>query len=295
MQPLFEYRLELAGFQTRALELEGEGPALLLLHGFADSADTWRLVLDRLGRIDQRALAVDLPGFATAARLRDGSVLDQLDAFAAAAVRHLRKDTGREVLIVGNSLGGAIALRAAQNGRLPLAGIVPVAPAGLEMPAWFGVIQRDPIVRTVLRSPVPLPEPVVRAAVGAAFRQLAFARPLAASAQVVRSFAAHHGHQRDLARALDAGRRMLPELRDPFDLERIRCPVLLVWGDHDRMVSHRGAARITAALPGTTYELLEGCGHCPQLEAPDRLVEALLRFIASAPARKPARAARARG
>ncbi|MBA3326947.1 MAG: alpha/beta hydrolase, partial [Solirubrobacterales bacterium] len=59
MQPLFEHRLEIAGFRTHALELEGDGPPLLLLHGFADSADTWRLALDRLGRRDRRALALD--------------------------------------------------------------------------------------------------------------------------------------------------------------------------------------------------------------------------------------------
>src|SRR3954468_16633266 len=66
VQPLFEHRLELAGFETRALELEGEGPPLLLLHGWADSADTWRLLLDRLGRDDRRAVALDMPGFGTA-------------------------------------------------------------------------------------------------------------------------------------------------------------------------------------------------------------------------------------
>jgi len=49
VQPLFEHRLALAGYETRALELEGEGPAFLLLHGWSDSADTWRLVLDRVG------------------------------------------------------------------------------------------------------------------------------------------------------------------------------------------------------------------------------------------------------
>ena len=50
MQPLFEHRLYLAGYQTRALELEGDGPPLLLLHGYSDSADTWRILMDRLAR-----------------------------------------------------------------------------------------------------------------------------------------------------------------------------------------------------------------------------------------------------
>src|SRR5204863_10196337 len=98
-QPLFEHRLELGGFATRALELEGTGPPLVLLHGFADSADTWRLVLAELGRREQRALALDLPGFATAAPLRrEGSVLDQLDAFTADAVRY----AGAGAVVAGN-------------------------------------------------------------------------------------------------------------------------------------------------------------------------------------------------
>ena len=44
-------------------------------------------------------------------------------------------------------------------------------------------------------------------------------------------------------RMLDNGRRLLPELRRRSSCERIACPVLLVWGDRDRMVTHRGAAR----------------------------------------------------
>ena len=278
MQPLIEYRLELAGFDTRALELEGEGPPLVLLHGYADSADTWRLVLDRLARRGRRAVALDLPGFGTAAPLRQGSVLGQLDAFTAAAVEATAADAGEEVVVAGNSLGGCLALRAAQDDTLPIAGVVPVAPAGLDMPAWFGIIERDPLVRSLLASPVPLPEAVLRAVVGEAYRQLVFARPRAAAREVVRAFTDHHRRREHVVRILDNGRRLLPELDEPFELERSAVPVLLVWGDRDRMVSHRGARRITEAVPGTTYELLEGVGHCPQVEAPDRLVRLLVAF-----------------
>jgi pimeloyl-ACP methyl ester carboxylesterase len=128
-QPLVEHRLELAGFDTRALELEGDGPPLVLLHGFADSADTWRLVLDRLARQGRRAIALDLPGFATATRLEPGLVLPQLDAFAAAAVRHAAEEAGEPAVVAGNSLGGCMALRAVQDAQLPLRGAMPVSRA----------------------------------------------------------------------------------------------------------------------------------------------------------------------
>jgi pimeloyl-ACP methyl ester carboxylesterase len=289
MQPLMEHRLELAGFATRALELEGHGPPIVLLHGYADSADTWRLVLDKLARADRRALALDLPGFGTATPLaRDRSVLDQLDAFVRAAVEHVVDDgVGDAAVVAGNSLGGCLALRAGEQDDVPLAGVVPIAPAGLEMPTWFGVIDRDPILRRVLAAPLPLPEALLRAAVGEVYRQLAFARPRAASRAVVRAFTDHHRTKGDVLRILDNGRRMLPELDDPFRLDRVGCPVLLVWGDRDRMVTHRGAARVTEALPATTYELLEGVGHCPQVEAPARVAELLVGF-AAAPRRRAA-------
>ena len=286
MQPLIEYRLDLAGFSTRALELEGEGTPIVLFHGYGDSADTWRLVLDRLARADRRAIALDLPGFGTADRLRPAEpVLPQYDAFAAAAVEHVVQDAGdgARAVVGGNSLGGCIALRAGERcGDLPIAGIVPVAPAGLDMPRWFAAIERDPIVRTLLAAPVPMPERLVRGMVGAVYRQLAFSSPGAAARGVVSSFTSHHRDRAAVRRLLDTGRRVLPELSEfPFALEDIGCPVLLVWGDRDRMVTHRGARHIVDAVPGTAYELFEGCGHCPQLEEPDRLAELLLAFAAA--------------
>jgi pimeloyl-ACP methyl ester carboxylesterase len=287
-EPLFEHRLELAGFETRALELEGHGPPLVLLHGFSDSADTWRLLLDRLGRREQRALALDLPGFATADALDPKRpVLEQLDAFTAAAIRHAAGGRGARVVVAGNSLGGVCALRAAERDDLPLRGIVPIAPAGLDMPRWFAVIERDPLVRFALRSPLPMPAVAVRTVVGEAYRQLAFARPRATAGDIVASFTQHFGDRRAVAGYLDTGRRMLPELADPFRLAEVRVPVLLVWGDRDRMVSHKGSRRIVESLPNTRYELLEGVGHCPQVEAADRVAELLEEFLAR-PARRAA-------
>ncbi len=275
VQPLFEHRIRHSGFETRVLELEGDGDPLVLLHGYADSADTWRPLLDRLARRGRAAVAVDLPGFGAAARLRPGPVLEQWDAFTGALVRHVAAEAGRDVVLVGNSLGGVLALRAAER-DLPLAGVVPVAPAGLDMPRWFHVIDRDPVVRSVLALPVPIPRPVLSRIVGEVFHRLAYADGAKAEPGVLRAFAGHHPDRGAVLRLLETGRRLLPEITHaPFDFERTRCPVLLIWGTRDRMVSARGAEVLRAALPETEVELLDGVGHCPQLEATDA-VDALL-------------------
>jgi pimeloyl-ACP methyl ester carboxylesterase len=274
VQPLFEHRITLAGYETRALELEGDGPPLLLLHGWADSADTWRLVLDRLARAERRALALDLPGFGTADPLTDDPVLPQLDRFVDAALAEHAPDGG--AVVVGNSLGGCAAMRAAE--RTQLVGIVPVAPAGLDMARWFTLVERDPLVRSLLASPLPLPAAAVKRTVAEAYRRLAFRHPGAVDPLVASAFSSHLASKAAAARALATGRRLLPELRDPFELDRIDCPVLLVWGKQDLLVFQTGAERVLQAVDRSKLELIEDCGHCPQIECAGHLTDLLVRF-----------------
>ena len=61
---------------------------IVLFHGYADSADTWRQSLALIARAGRRAVAVDLPGFGAADRLAPGPVLPQLDAFGHAVLRY---------------------------------------------------------------------------------------------------------------------------------------------------------------------------------------------------------------
>ena len=283
MEPLFEHRMEFAGCETRVLELEGRGDPIVLLHGWSDSADTWRCVLAQLGRQERRAIAVDMPGFGTADPLADGPMLPQLDEFGAAALAYAgagAKRGGRgkasRGIVVGNSLGGCVALRLAERAPERIGRVVALAPAGLDMARWLALIEHDHVLRALVQVPVPLPTRVVQNAVARAYRSLAFADPQAIEPGIVHAFAKHHPDRAALARMLASGRRLLPELRDPFDFEAIRCQVLLVWGDRDRLVFHRGAKRLLAAVEGSRIELLERCGHSPQIEYPERVVELLL-------------------
>jgi pimeloyl-ACP methyl ester carboxylesterase len=275
MELLAEHSMELAGSRTRVLELEGDGPGIVLLHGWGDSADTWRPLLTELGLCGRRAIAVDLPGFGHAARLRPGAILPQLDDFATALVQEW--GGGEQVVVAGSSLGGCVALRLGErSGELPLAGVVPVSPTGMELPGWFDLIERDPIVRRLLDIPIPVPSALVRSLVGGAHRD---ANPRAAQRDVADAFSGDNGAREDSAALLGSGRGLLPELATaPFDLAAVACPVMLVWGSRDRRVPHSGARGVLDALPATHVELIQGCGRSPQLEATERLLELLLGF-----------------
>jgi pimeloyl-ACP methyl ester carboxylesterase len=278
MTSVLEHRIAIAGHSTRALEVDGGGPGIVLLHGWSDSADTWRPLLAQLGTRGRRAIAVDLPGFGEATRLHDGAVLPQLDAFAADLVETW---AGKEpVVVAGTSLGGCVALRLAEHpGNVRLVGVVPVAPDGLELPSWFDPIEEDPIVRRLLSIPVPVPGVLVRRARSSAYRQLSFQDPGETQRAVVDAFSRSGETRADLAALLGNSRELAPELSNaPFDLVGIRCPVLLVWGAHDRMLPHSDARIALGSLPRTQVELIEGAGRRPQLEATGRLLELLLPF-----------------
>lgn len=284
MEPLFEHRMEFAGYETRVLELEGRGNPVVLLHGWSDSADTWRCLLAQLGRQERRAIAVDMPGFGAADRLQDGPMLPQLDAFAAAALAYAgagaKQRTGRRRratgVVVGNSLGGCVALRLAEREPERVARVVALAPAGLDMARWLALIEHDQVLRLLVHAPVPFPAKIVQGAVARVYRSLAFADPAAVEPGIARAFAQHHPDRGALVRMLASGRRLLHELHDPFDFSAIRCRVQLVWGDCDRLVFHRGAQRLLSAVPGSTLELIERCGHSPHIEHPDRVIDLLL-------------------
>ena len=113
------------------------------------------------------------------------------------------------------------------------------------------------------------------------YKRLAFHRPRDIDPRVAATFASHFADRATAGRLLGTGRRLLPELRDCLEPERIDCPVLMVWGERDVMVFPTGAARVLDAVDDSRLVTLEHCGHSPQIEMPDRLAELVLEFPAS--------------
>jgi pimeloyl-ACP methyl ester carboxylesterase len=267
--------VDIGGIETRAVSSRGEGAPTVLLHGWLDNADTWLAVLDRLAVGGRPAIAYDLPGFGTAPPLGPGSVLDQLVDFAASAVEAAADAAGRDVVVAGNSLGGWVALRLACERDLPLAGVIPIGPAGVRMAQAFFTLDRIPAVSRIIGLPAPVPPAVVRSVAGRLYRRLAFADPAGVDQVVVDRFTRFHVDRPVVRERIEYAKRLRDELDDPFDADAIEIPVHVIWGELDRLCPAEGAGQLAERLPAARITMLPGVGHTPQVETPDVVVEAI--------------------
>ena len=222
----------------------GAGEPLVLVHGLAGSARWWRPIVPALAR-RRRLLLIDLPGFGgmrgAARYLRSRDAAAWLADWAAAAGLE-SADFG------GHSMGAMVALRLAARRPELVRRLALVAPAG--MPSE--------------RSPLGYVLPVLRAT-------------LAYSPDFLLVLG------RDLLRAgpltlLDAARGVLAaDVR--ADLERLRAPLLLIWGEDDRIVPPALAELFQAAAPQAALVTIPGAGHVPMYTRPGELAAALSAFL----------------
>jgi pimeloyl-ACP methyl ester carboxylesterase len=273
--PILEASPVLHGLRTRTLAVDGDGPSILLLPGLTDSADSWRPLLAELGTRGRRAVAVDLPGAGEAGTFSGGIRLANLDAFTTAFVEAYAGD--EPAILAGNSLGGLLAMRAATRDDHRLSAIAPIGTAGLAYTLRWLLFERSvraayPLLQVAYRAPVPAP--LVRE--GAAWlyeRRLSEGR---ADRALARYYASHLDGMRSVRRFTAMMLAVADDVRaDPLVPADIRVPVLLIWGDHDRLADVSGAQAVLDVVPDSRLVVLDGCGHCPQMQRPADIAELL--------------------
>jgi pimeloyl-ACP methyl ester carboxylesterase len=259
-----ERRSEYAGSWTRELVVAGNGPAIVLVHGFGHAADAWRPVLDLMYEAGQTAVAVDLPGFGHADPLADGELLPQLDEFLAAVIRHYGNSKG--VVLVGNSLGAAAALRAARNKELPIAAIMPLGVAGI---AWNRLTASVNVLATWLQvlSAVPVPRVVHRIVLRWTLSRWLYGERSAVDPQVVEGLIEIIPDLKTTGRLVQLGAKFKEELDRTRDHGGIGVQMTVIHGARDRLVPVSASRILHEANPGSRLIVLERAGHCPQLDA----------------------------
>ncbi|WIM86780.1 alpha/beta hydrolase [Candidatus Mycobacterium wuenschmannii] len=272
------HRSRYAGYATRELTVEGNGPKFLLLHGFGHPSDCWRPVLQRLAKAGRSAVAVDLPGFGQADDARRGRKLPQLDAFVADVIN--QHGSHEPVTVMGNSLGGLMAVRAAAAG-LPVRAALPLCAAGFGWTPAIRVGAAGNLRPLVALAGVPVPARVRRQAANTIGGLLMYGDRKQADRAMVDLLTAQLGDPASTRRLMRAAIAYAAEVSTHQRIGTVSCPVTVIHGRRDRIVSLDASKRLRDQLPGSTLVVLPRAGHCPQLDAPDDVTRLAIRLADS--------------
>lgn len=255
----------------------GQGPPVMLLHGFGACAYTWRHLAPPLAQA-HRVYVIDLKGFGYSDKPADGkyAVADQAEMVAAFIQARDLKD----LAVVGHSMGGAVALityfklRESDPARINKLVLIDSAGYRQKMP-WFIRFARMPLVGRVggrLLSPRLISYLVLRRCyhnddkiTDAQIDTYAYFSSLPGAREAVMATA----------------RQLVPDDIDALTAQykTIRVPVLVIWGAEDKVVPLEVGKKFERDIPGAKLVILPQCGHIPPEEEEQATTRLVVDFL----------------
>ncbi len=268
----------------RAYVKAGEGPALLLLHGLGCDHTTWAPVIGALAE-HFTVIAPDLLGHGESDKPRADYSLGGY----ANGMRDLLTVLGIDkVTVVGHSFGGGVAMQFAYQFPERTERLMLVAPGGLGP-------EVTPVIRAITlpgfhQALAVLTMPGVRHVGAGGLRALArtrlpLVRDLDEVATIYESFADPRARAaiRHVVRAVVDWRGQVVTMVDRAYLTQAM-PMCVVWGSADQVIPAKHADHVATVAPGAWVEVIDGAGHFPHKEHPERFVELLRAFVEQTPA-----------
>jgi pimeloyl-ACP methyl ester carboxylesterase len=262
------------GMRIHCLETpgtDGSLPPMLMVHGWTGAAADWAPLLQALA-YRGRAIAIDLPGNGLSdkpdAPYDVPWFLDFLHAFCATI-------GASTIVLAGNSMGGQIAVHFTVRYPAIVEKLILVDPYGLKGEEG----RRGPLAR--LGPLVDLAFSLNRRR----FIERAIRRNILHSTdpgllKVAVDSTASSVLGRNGARAVSrVTQRVIGRARVDALLPGISQPVLLLWGEHDRLLPPRWAGAFASLLPRATLHTIPDAGHMPMLERPAEVAEKITRFL----------------
>jgi pimeloyl-ACP methyl ester carboxylesterase len=263
----------------------GQGREVLLIHGLGATKASFYDTAAALSQDGYRVHALDLPGFGSSSKPATGPYTARW--FADTVVDLMDRLMIDRAHIVGNSMGGRVALEVALREPERVGALALLCPAVAFVKRGY-----HPIVRLARPELAFLPHKFRRAMVSSTFHGLFHdtdALDPYVSDVVIDEFQRLYASPSARFAFLSAARNIY--LDKPFgkhgfysrlaDLER---PALFVWGSHDTLIPPGFKRHVAEWLPRAEQIVLDGCGHVPQVERPDQTNGLIRRFLAQSDA-----------
>jgi len=245
---------------------KGSGEPLVLIHGIGHRRQAWDPVFERLAE-SYDVIAVDLAGFGESAAYPDGvkynlsNAVDNLtDNFEAWGVDKPH--------VVGNSLGGALALELGARGVV--SSVTALSPAG-----FFGVINRIQtfVLLVLLRVGSQLPDRVLRFVSRQAWGRKVIGATLYTHPERLSADDAY-GDAVSLKRCSGFERTIFGGVGYTFKLE-VPVPTTIAWGTRDMILPFSSSAIAQERMPDARHVALPHCGHVPMIDDPELIARVI--------------------
>jgi pimeloyl-ACP methyl ester carboxylesterase len=277
-------KVELPGFEERIAEVRGtrlrylaagEGEPLMLVHGLGGAAANW-LALAPLLLATRRLLVPELPGHGGSSAL---PAAPSLNAYADRLGIVLEQEGIASAGVVGHSLGGAIALRLSIRRPDAVSALVLAGAAGIS--SGTRNARYALTITGIVKPGRKLAPHRRRIARSYTLKRLVFGRwgasdPPALPTELAEAFLSGPARHTDTVSAAKALVRDDPRA----DLDRVRCPSLVLWGARDNQLPVEDAFDYARRLRAR-LRVIADCGHLLIGERPDACADAIEDFLSS--------------
>ncbi len=256
----------------------GQGPPVLLLHGFGGCAYTWRYLIPPLAEA-HRVLTLELKGFGLSDKPRDGhyAVADQAEIVAA----FIRSQDLRHLVIMGHSMGGGVALmtylklQQDDPGRINRLVLIDSAGYPQKLP-WFIRLAKIPGANTLAALLPP------RFAAAQVLKKCYYHKNQVTQEQI--DTYAYYGSLPGAQEAISQTAKQLVLTNKEMEAliaqyKTIQVPVLVIWGVEDEVVPLKVGLSFKRDIPGAELVPLSECGHIPPEEEPQATRQAIMNFL----------------
>lgn len=233
----------------------GEGTPLIILHGLMGNLSNFDNVFEHFSKLGYRVIMPELPLY-TLPLIKTN--VKNLSAFVKKFVKHLELE---KYILIGNSLGGHIALYHTKLNPNNVAGLVLTGSSGLYENAMGGSYPKRGDYEYIKEK-----------------TQAVFYDPAIATKEVVDDVFDTLNNRSKLIRTLAIAKSAIRHNMGK-DLPNLDVPSCLIWGENDTVTPPEVAEEFHKLLPNSELHWIEKCGHAPMMEHPDQFNKVLEKWL----------------
>ncbi len=258
-------------------ETYGAGDPILCLHGLGASLYSWRHLIEPLSKTN-RVILVDFKGNGKSPKPRDThySIQNKTDEI----YQLINDEALSNLTLIGNSLGGGISLLLALRlieespGRLARLILIDSAADKRFVPVHLKLVRSflGPVL--IYGAPSSLAARMTL--------RYCYYNTRKVTAEQIKAYAEPLASDGGKYAFLQTAKQCIPENADELleKLGTITVPTLIIWGRQDKVIPLEVGNILHRAIPNSTFEILEECGHIPQEEKPEETIRLISRFLA---------------